>query len=327
MKIKSEWELLQSINQKILKTNLPINKNLITSIGDDAAVFRLGQNRYGLITTDLSLEGVHFLLGSMSLVDIGFKAMSANISDIAAMGGKPNFAFISLGIPLDFEQKSILTLYRGFIKAANQSNLIISGGDISKAEKLLINITIYGEKTGKPILRSGAEEGDYIYISGTLGDSLAGFEVMTSKDANPFFKSLQKKHKQPSGRLNLVPEVLKKYSPKAMIDVSDGLLSDLGHICVSSQKGFILEEDKIPFSSSLYKYVRQKKKNLSDYFLRSGEEYELLFTSSKKIDKVFFIKGIKITRIGQIKKNGYFLQKKGILSKVNLKGFDHFNKV
>ena len=322
MKIKSEWELLENLKQKISKKNLIANKNLLVSIGDDAAVFKTHPKKNSLITTDLSIEGTHFLLDKSSPQDIGFKAMVANISDIAAMGGQPCYAFISLGIPANLKQKFVLSLYDGMIKAANQSKTMIAGGDLTKTSKLTIGITLYGE-SASPILRQKAKAKNYIYVTGTLGDSKAGLEILTEKIKGSSLKSLINKHQKPPGRFPLVEKILQQYKPTSMIDISDGLLADLKHLALQSNLGFLLYQSNLPFSQNLKKYCQVNKKNILDYLLYSGEEYELLFTSDTKIEKNK-INNIKVTLIGKIISQDYYLQEGKKIKKIKLKGFDHF---
>ena len=329
MPIKSEWKLFKSINGLIKKKGLPSPSCLIQSIGDDCAVFQISKSRSGLITTDISIESVHFRLDYSSLSDIGFKAMMGNVSDICAMGGKPELAFISIGIPEKLIEKDVLSIYDGLIEACNMAGVNIAGGDTSKSEKIIISITLYGEAlTSKVICRNKAKTGDTIYVTGDLGRSMAGLEILSSSDKNAAkrFKSLVQKHKRPVARFAAVSEISKKFNPTSMIDISDGLLSDLRHICESSKRGFILDEEKLPVSDELKNYATEHGKSYIEYAKSSGEEYELLFTSDRKFDLPVKINNsdIIVTPIGTITDKDYFVLSNNKKIKISITGFDHF---
>ena len=332
MTIKSEWELLKKIKNIITLPGIDPNNNLITGIGDDCAVYKMGNKRYALFTTDISIESKHFTIDTTTPENIGYKAMMGNLSDIAAMGGSPKLAFISMGIPDYINEKFILSIYMGFNEACRSSKTIIAGGDTSGSGQLVINILVYGEtEKNNPVLRSGARSGDIIYLTGSTGDSKAGLDILSSgkKKLINEFKSLVQKHQRPDCRLNLVDNIIDNYSPTSMIDVSDGLMSDLWQICRASNTGFKIDSEKIPISNDLKDYSGEKSIDPLDFALKSGEEYELLFTSSKKINKKLFNKGgnnIAITPIGEIVKNGYFLDHKDKIEKIKINGFDHFKE-
>jgi thiamine-monophosphate kinase len=329
MQIKSEWELLKNIKKLVDKKGSGKSSDLLESIGDDCAVFKINNNKLGLITTDISIESVHFKQGLISFNDIGYKAMMANISDITAMGGKPKFAFISLGIPKVLSEKDVLSIYDGLLEAGNSAGAIIAGGDTSKANEIILNIALYGETAKKNLVRrKGAKAGDLIYVSGSLGDSMAGLEILLSENKKLIKKyhSLINKHKRPTARFAVINEILKKFKPTSMIDISDGLLSDLRHICESNNAGFKLFEDTLPVSQELKEYSALSDKSCYEYALNSGEEYELLFTSSKEFPQGIIIKGIPVTPIGRIIDNGYYLIRNNKQIQISITGYDHFNK-
>jgi thiamine-monophosphate kinase len=329
MQIKSEWELLGNIKNLINKEGLPKPKDLIQSIGDDCAVFTLSGSRLGLITTDISIESIHFRRDVSGFEDIGFKAMMGNVSDIAAMGGKAKYAFVSLGLPAGFAKENVLAIYKGLIKAGNMAGTIIAGGDISKAKEVIINIALYGEvKKNKLIKRSNAKIGNNIFVTGNLGSSMAGLEILLSKKRNitKQFPALIKKHIMPIARYSIIEELIDKFEPTSMIDISDGLLSDLRHICDSSATGFKLNEECLPVSKELLRYCSRLKKSPSGYALNSGEEYELLFTSDKIIKRPLILgkEQIPVTRIGKITNKGFYLIRDNTKIKISITGFDHF---
>lgn len=314
--INSEFSLIDSIKERVNRTQELSGK--IFGIGDDCAVYRITDNRYGLFSTDISIENVHFDLSYTSLFNAGYRSMTANISDIFAMGGKPVLALVSLGIPPHFTSPMIAELYDGMLACAVKYGTFIAGGDTSKSAEFIVNISIYGE-TSSPVYRKGAEPGDRIYITGNTGLSMLGLEILSRKiDRNEFPRSVEK-HLRPEPCGELVDIILKEYKPTSMIDISDGLISDLGHICSANNCGFELYNDKIPADSEIFKFCMDKKLNISDYTLYSGEEYELLFTSKKDI-----IDNNQITCIGNITSDGYTLISEGSKSAIKINGYDHF---
>jgi thiamine-monophosphate kinase len=331
MKIKSEWNLLDKIKSAIDTQGLKKPESLFKSIGDDCAVFEIDANRYGLITTDISIEGTHFKRDLCKAQDIGFKAMMGNISDITAMGGSARYAFVSIGLQKTSDDRYVQNLYKGMIEAANMAGAVIAGGDISRSEQLVINIALYGEAQKKRLItRSGAKAGDYVYITGSVGDSMAGLEILQSgeKKAAKKYPGLLKKHTRPVARFNIIQEIINLFSPGAMIDVSDGVISDLRQICRESSGGFIINESNLPLSNELLKYAAQRKINPYEYALKSGEEFELLFTSQKNITDTMNINinDINIALIGTICKNGFFIRRNNKLIKAPIRGYDHFKE-
>ncbi|MCU0822498.1 MAG: thiamine-phosphate kinase [Spirochaetes bacterium] len=331
MKINSEWKLLEAIKSKIENEGLKTSPDLAVSIGDDCAVFEIDDSTYGLLTTDISIENVHFKLGMIPLEDIGWKAMTGNISDIAAMGGVPLYAVVSLAIPGAFTEDDVLSLYEGMLQAANPAGISIAGGDISKSGGLVINIALYGRvPKSRLVKRKGAAADDIIYVTGTLGDSMAGLEILLSCDSGLMkkFPGLVAKHKRPPVRFNILNDIMNVFSPTAMIDISDGLLSDLRHICEAGSAGFRLIEKNLPVSGELISYAEMKGENHFNYALTSGEEYELLFTSSKKLADLMklTINGIPVLPIGEIIDSGFLIQRGGKIEEIEIDGFNHFKE-
>jgi thiamine-monophosphate kinase len=326
MHIKSEWELLNKIGALVKNRGISAS-DLVEPIGDDCAVFKTGDGRLGLITTDISIESIHFRRDFSDFNDIGFKAMMGNISDIAAMGGKSRFAFISLGIPDAFPEEDVLRIYDGMIDAANPAGVTIAGGDTSKSGELVINIALYGEAGDRLIRRSGASPGDIIYVTGSIGDSMAGLDILLSGklEHEKQFPGLLEKHRRPVARFADVDELVKIFSPSSMIDISDGLLSDLRHIAEKSGTGFEIDAEKLPVSDALRSYCSIENKDFTGYALGSGEEYELLFTSAVKC-MAELKTGLKVSPIGRVIDSGYFLIKNNIRTKAVITGFDHFDK-
>jgi len=314
--IKSEFKLIESIKERIDRAQKFSGK--IYGIGDDCAVYKISDDRYGLFSTDISIENVHFDLSYTSHFNTGYRSMAANISDIYAMGGTPVLALVSIGIPQNTTPQMIDELYDGLLACAVKHGAFIAGGDTSKSSELIINISIYGE-TSAPVYRKGAKPGDRIYLTGNTGLSKLGLEILSSRTVSGSFHNSTMKHLQPEPRGDLTGMILKNYTPTSMIDISDGLLIDLGHICEMNSCGFKLYEDKIPAHDELKTYCNDKKIRVTDYSLYSGEEYELLFTSEKALDA-----DRNITYIGDITPGDYRLVLNNIETIVKINGFDHF---
>lgn len=235
----------------LLAKYAPVSKTVIKGIGDDAAVLPYTKDKYLLLTTDMLAQEEHFTLRMPPRL-IGHKALGSNISDIAAMGGLPTFAVVSIGIPKDLSVRFIEEVYRGIQATARDFNVSIVGGDTIKMDKIVINVALLGEVEKKYLVtREGAKAGDWIFVTGPLGGSLA------------------------SGRhLNFTPRLaqgrflVENFKPSAMIDISDGLAGDLNHILRTSRVGARLDRAVIP---------RNKGVSISQA-LGDGEDFELLFT-------------------------------------------------
>jgi len=325
MKIESEWKLIDLLSRKITSNGGPAPESLVEGIGDDCAVFCINNERYGLITTDISIEKTHFIRELNTPFKTGFKAMSGNISDITAMGGRPMFAFVSLGVPPDADTDYIEEIYDGMITALNSAGGTIAGGDTSRSGSVVINIALYGEveRTGL-VKRSGARPGDMIYVTGTLGDSMAGLEILTGQGHKPGdWPGLIKKHLEPVARHSSVAEIISLYTPTSMIDVSDGLLSDITHICNRSGCGFRINTASLPVSDELLSFTTSANRHAVDYALESGEEFELMFTAPR--GKGMRLKdGVEVTQIGVITDSGSLLESETGTRECGVRGYNHF---
>ncbi len=276
-------------------------QQLITGIGDDAAAWRSDASTQ-LATIDSFIHDIHFTFGEVSWEDLGWKAIAVNLSDIAAMGGIPGYALVSLALPGHTEVEDVTALYQGMIELAQQCEVAIIGGDTSSAPTLAINITILGSTRGqnKHILtRSAARLGDKVAVTGYLGASAAGVTMLNRKlqlspEATACFK---KALLRPYPRI-AEGQLLVEHEVKTAIDISDGLIQDLGHICKASQVGARLEIDLIPIHPEVKANFGDKALELT---LSGGEDYELLFTGSgEAIDKVKKAASCPVTIIGEI---------------------------
>ena len=276
-------------------------KQLIIGIGDDAAAW-YGDDSIQLATVDSFIQDVHFSLDIASWEDLGWKAMAGNLSDIAAMGGVPRYALVSLAIPPHTEVEDVTGLYQGMIELAQQFGVTIIGGDINSAPLVAITITILGSTRtrNKHILtRSAAQPGEQVAVTGYLGAAAAGLEMLTKQlqfdpEATAFLK---RAFLHPCPRL-AEGQLLVDQGVKTAIDISDGLISDLNQICKSSQVGARIEIDRVPIQPTVKANLSHKSLELA---LSGGEDYELLFTArAEVIDKVKGATSCPITVIGEI---------------------------
>ena len=308
-----------------MPSSLP-DKQLIIGIGDDAAAW-YGDATIQLATVDSFIQNVHFSLDIASWEDLGWKAMAGNLSDIAAMGGVPRYALVSLAVPPHTEVEDVTGLYKGMIELAQQFGVTIIGGDINSATLVAITITILGStKKDKHILtRSTAQPGEQVAVTGYLGAAAAGLEMFTKRlqfdtEATAFLK---RAFLHPYPRL-AEGQLLIDHGVKTAIDISDGLISDLNQVCKSSQVGARIEIDRVPIQPTVKANLSQKSLELA---LSGGEDYELLFTASAEvIDKVKRAASCPITVIGEIvaDKKITLVDSQGNPFKLGKAGWEHF---
>ena len=322
-----EFGLIDRIRRKI-----SAGRGVRLGIGDDAAWVDHPRGS-SLITADLLIEGIHFDLRWTSLADLGYKSLAVNLSDIAAMGGVPAYAVLSLGIPMNFDSQQLDDLYRGINGLAKKHGVTIVGGDTNLADSLLISVCVIGHPPSKPICRSGAHVGDDIYVTGTLGDAALGLELLRRKRPRQSraVGRLLARHHRPTPRLAVAALLAQRNLPTAMIDISDGLIQDLGHICEASHIGAIIQQDKLPLSSA---YRALAGKIGMRCALSGGEDYELLFCAAprrrKRIEKLKSPAGIAISRIGvcmPVDNGVQVVDASGNMIAVNAAGHDHFKNL
>ncbi|HLC17050.1 MAG TPA: thiamine-phosphate kinase [Thermodesulfovibrionia bacterium] len=267
--------------------------SILLSIGDDAAAITF-KKPIVLATTDMLIEGVHFDLAYTTFFQLGYKTLAVNVSDIAAMGGQPEFFLLSVGIPQSFDAQWIEELYRGINELAQMTNTHVVGGDTCVSGSFVLSGTLLGS-ADRVVSRSGAQAGDTIYVTNNLGDSAAGMALLqaygktVNLEDNSFgstelapFEPLVRRHLMPTPRfLDNISDIT------SMIDISDGLLQDLGHICEQSGKGAKVYLNQIPMSDTLRHAAERLNRNPLDFALRGGEDYELIFTSSSALQGFF----------------------------------------
>jgi thiamine-monophosphate kinase len=262
------------------------SSQVIKGIGDDCAVLSLNNGNYQVMTTDALVETVHFNLKTHTPEQLGWKTLAVNISDIAAMGGEPKFAVLSLGIPNSFPVDFLDRFYKGLNQASVKYKVALVGGDtVSSPKHLFINLALLGETRKKKVfVRSGARPGDRIFVTGTLGDSALGLKILESprkkwKGSETLRKKLIQSHLKPEPRVEVANWLARsKFKVTSMIDISDGLTQDLGHILKAGKVGAELSEAELPISKPLAKYSLINGLQALELALSGGEDYELLFT-------------------------------------------------
>jgi thiamine-monophosphate kinase len=272
-------------------------------IGDDAALFRPKPGYQTILTCDWFLEGTHFLLKKHPPDAIGWKCLARALSDVAAMGGAPRCFLLSLALPQTHTARWLDLFLAGLRRASSKFHCALAGGDTTRRNDILINITVVGEiPSGRAVLRSGAREGDVLYVSGRLGEAELGLRlVQQSRRLASKKNPLTRKHLYPEPRLALGQWLVKNGLATAMMDLSDGLSSDLPRLCAASAVGACLEMAKIPLVRAADVALKHGHDPLQ-LALHGGDDYELLFTTAarkaKLLPKTF--RGVSLTAIGEI---------------------------
>lgn len=296
-----------------------VGRGVLKGIGDDCAILRVPPGHQTLVTTDFSLEGRHFRRDWHSPEFIGHRCLTRGLSDIAAMGGVPIAAFLSLALPPKLPQAWTNRFMKGLLSLASRHQVTLAGGDTAQSPSgVLADIIVLGSvPRGKAILRSGAKPGDAIYVTGSLGASAAWLkELLHGQEPDRMPQSLF-----PQPRLQMAQFLRQKNLATSMIDLSDGLSTDLSHICEESRVGAELWQDAIPRAT-----IRKSKISL-EAALHGGDDYELLFTAPERAAIPSQIAGVSAKKIGRITSG----QKMVLLTGAGIKvlkpqGWQHFEK-
>jgi thiamine-monophosphate kinase len=325
-----EFGLINRI-QKLSSRN---TASVLTGIGDDAAVLKLSASQVMVVTTDLLIEDVHFDLAYTDFYGLGWKSAAVNLSDIAAMGGVSRFCLTALGIPPRITVDQISAFYRGFNALLRKCRTALVGGDTcSSPDKFFVSVTAIGEaKPARILTRSGARPGDRVFVTGALGDSAAGLEMLQNKNERAGSrgreaKKIMEKHLRPVPRLDEGRKIALTGCAHAMIDISDGLSSDLSHICKQSGVGAEIMADHIPISSSLHSLSKELSKEDLQYALHGGEDYELLFAVPRNRMKKVLALNLPLREIGCITagRKISLVHSNGKKTALKPEGFDHFS--
>ncbi len=326
-----EFGLIELIEAKVGRTSYPV----LMGIGDDASILH-GDSAYDLVTTtDMLIEGVHFLTSKTPPFDLGYKSHTVNLSDIAAMGAAPVQSFLSLALPPDTEVKSVESFVEGFLDAG--SGVHLCGGDtVSSPSGWGISVTVIGRVlSGRALRRDAASLGDSIWLSGPVGDSSAGLAILLSKakarsDGEADY--LIGKHNRPVPQLQMGRILVEGDLSSCAIDLSDGLLQDLGHICIRSKVGARLDVERIPLSTQIVNLGSDNGEDPLKWALSGGEDYSIIFTvkpdREERLARVLEHEAVNAVPIGQIVPGRKItLMDKGKPFHFDFAGgFDHFRK-
>ncbi|WP_246946099.1 thiamine-phosphate kinase [Bacillus pinisoli] len=321
MSIRDEFDFIKQITPK---RTLP--EEVIVGIGDDAAIVRPKAYTDMISCTDTMVENVHFARKTMSPYQIGHKALAANISDVAAMGGMAKYYLVSLVVPSHWKEEELVDLYRGMEELAMQHHMVLIGGDtVSTNGPLIVNVTVLGEITkGKSLRRSHARPGDVIFITGTVGDSAAGLHILLNdQDSNEY---LLKRHQLPEPQV-LAGTIMIEFERVAVNDISDGVASEAIEIAEASQVNMILEENLLPLSSEILSFGRGQAINWALY---GGEDYQLIGCISEELwpelKQQFTANNIKVEQVGTVQTGTgqVFLKKDQDLIELKKQGYNHF---
>lgn len=309
-------------------------EGVVKGVGDDTAVLKAGRGVWLLFTTDMMVEGVHFSLDYSTFDQVGWKAMAVNLSDIAAMGGRPTHAVVSLAVSARLKPPELLELYQGMREAAMAYGVNVVGGDtVSNPDRLVLNVAMLGEVgEGKAVYRSGARTGDKVFVTGTLGAPAAGlylFQNSTLPCSPDAAEYCRRAHTSPRPQLE-AGRFLARCGVSSMDDISDGLASELHEICGASGVGCLIRERDVPVDPRVLAVAEKAGFDPLEWALFGGEDLELVFTAGpeaeERLEKEAPAEGIKIYPVGVITDSGgvYLERPEGEVVPLPRGGYDHF---
>jgi thiamine-monophosphate kinase len=347
----SEFDFISRIKRRAEAARSSQTDGLVHGIGDDAAVLDGRSGRDSVVTADLLVEDIDFRRTTLPH-DIGYKALAVSLSDIAAMGARPRWTLLSLGLPQDiWDSPFAQSIYEGFLSAAREFGVMLIGGDVSRTpERIVIDSIVIGEtRRGRAVLRAGARAGDHIYVTGTLGGAAAGLRLLEranslrTRDARTRllsdFAKLTRRQTHPTPRVACGALLGERRLASAMIDLSDGLSSDLAHLCERSGVGALIEASRIPVAPLLRRANAINSNQLTraltdgafDLALHGGEDFELLFTVRPRVAARLpkRLGGVRLTRIGEVRAatEGIRISRNGRAEILQPSGFEHFKRV
>ena len=321
----------------------PDDESVVAGISDDAAVYRVGDGRVHLLTTDQLVEGIHFDRAFMPMEHLGFKALSVNVSDIAAMNAQPRYATVSIGLSQQVSVEMVQQIYQGVKQACDAYDVTVVGGDTTSNHALSLSVTVVGEAEEDDIVyRGGAKVGDKICVTGDIGASYAGLKALARNrqrmeeqgenfqpNLDPFSYVIRR-HLAPPAQLKTVRDWADAgVKPSALIDISDGLASELHHVCEASGTGAQLYEPALPIDPETRNTATDFGEDVSVYALFGGEDYELLFTLPEDeldaLDPQSFTVIGDITELEDSEQPVLFQRANGENVPLNPGGFDHFD--
>ncbi len=305
---------------------VPHVRGTLVGPGQDCAVVRCGQGAY-LFTIDALAAGTHFRETWLTPRQIGRKAFLINASDIAAMGGTPEFCVVGLGAPADYLARDLRAVQRGIVGAAQQCDTAVVGGNLTRTRQLTVTVALLGKAPRRIVTRQGARPGDHVFVTGTLGDAALAVHLLSAGHRPP--AAVLRRFCEPEPRVQVGRVLTTDGIPSAMIDISDGLVQDLGHICEQSQVGASIRVHEVPRSAA-YRKLRGAGDLLA---LHGGEDYELLFTVPDRhlarLARSTQRLGCSVTRVGQITRGRgvRLLDEHDRPLRLGRGGYDHFQQM
>lgn len=320
----------------LLTRDFSYGPGVIKGVGDDTAVLEVSEDKWLLFTTDMMVEGVHFSLDYCTPEQVGWKLLAINVSDIAAMGGRPTHALVSVAIPFDLDDDAMRRFYQGLREAAKEHGVNLVGGDtVSGYERLVLNVAMLGEvDAGKAIYRHGARPGDVVYVTGPLGAAAAGLYLFQNPELPCSTQSAaycRQAHTVPQPR----PEAgnfLANCGITAMNDISDGLASEIHEICQASGVGCLLKETSIPIDGRAKEIAACAALDPVRWALFGGEDFELVFTvppaTQSEMSQTATASGLVLYPVGVITETSEVVLERadGAIAPLPRGGYDHFGK-
>ncbi len=295
----------------------PAPPEVVVPVGDDCAVLRFGQTNW-VAASDMLVSGYHFKEWATP-EDVGYKAVAANVSDVAAMGGSPRFVLVSGAAP---DPETALRLFEGVMEACEEFGVYPIGGDTTRAGTLTVDVAILGELSSPPVLRSGAKAGDLLAVTGELGASAAGLLVL--EDGGTGWERLVQRHLRPEPRVE-AGLVAAGLGVGAMMDLSDGLASDVRRVCRRSGVGCRVDLDLLPVADDTRGFVSSLGRDPGELAATGGEDYELLISAPAAVlDALARSVGVPVTVIGEVTDGDDVVFHRGDEPVGDLSGWDHF---
>jgi thiamine-monophosphate kinase len=336
-------ELIRRLCDVPLPEDPGVRQRLVKGIGDDAAVFRPSPGSVELVSVDTLVEGIHFDLATTSFSHLGSKAAAVSLSDIAAMGGVPRYLLIALSIPASISVGMIEEFYKGVRHICKSYSCLVAGGDTTASHTTFsVSVTAIGEAAeSRVVYRKGAKEGDYLCVTGHLGASVAGLKILQrekrrlieARGAGEYrpelapYKPAIEKHLLPKPRLDISAILTDRVQVHSMIDISDGLASEVRHLCSQSDVGASVFEHNLPIDPLTGRIAAEFSESPTGYALYGGEEYELLFTLGEQEFETLGRLTDDVTIIGRITKSDegiVLVREQGERETLAAGGWDHF---
>ncbi len=331
--MQSEWELIRALQRRARR-----GRGVRVGIGDDAAVLAGTARHDWVVTTDLLVENVHFLREAQPARALGYRALARSLSDIAAMAAVPRYALVALAVPPELATSWAREFFAGLLGLARRYRVALAGGDLSAAERIVADVQVLGiVEKGQAVARHGARPGEQVFVSGELGTSRLGLEVLRAglKSVSPPLKRAVRAHLYPQPRLHLARALRRRFLLTAMIDVSDGLSTDLDHLCQASGVGAVLYAAQIPAVRLPRRrrglpepVARRLGVSELELALHGGEDYELLFTlpASAAAHVPVRLAGVRLHHIGRVVRGRKIMlvDAQGRAQRLFPGGWDHF---